>query len=360
MSDAPRLHTSAMEGSGSYNRHAAIPASGGALALPLLENAARQIPLEPSDRPIVFADYGSSQGRNSLAPVRAAVAVLRTRTDKRRPIVVCHTDLPANDFSVLFDVVETDPESYLREDANVFPCAIGRSFYQSVFPPEYVDLGWSSYAAVWLSQIPTSIPGHFFIPCCTGAVRAAFDRQAATDWETFLSCRAAELRPGGRLVVALPSLAEDGSIAFAPIMDDANALVADEVAAGSITAHERERMILASCPRRERDLLAPFATTGQFHGLRVEHCSTSAAADMAWTDYERDGDPHALAAKRASFFRAVFVPSLLSALAPSRSAQDRQAVADRLEAGLRRRLLGRLARIDHLVGVISVAKQGDR
>jgi hypothetical protein len=200
-----------MGGKGFYNKYAAIPASGGALALPLLEEAARQIILDSSDRPIVIADYGSSQGKNSLAPMRAAIAVLRTRVGPQRPIVIYHTDLPANDFSTLFEVLESDPASYLWEEYSVFPGAIGRSFYRPILPPSYVDLAWSSYAAVWLSQIQD----HFFIPCTGGAVRAEFEHQAALDWKTFLSLRATELRPDGRLVVALPSLADDGTTAFA-------------------------------------------------------------------------------------------------------------------------------------------------
>ena len=129
-----------MEGKGFYNEYAAIPASGGALALPLLEEAARQISLDSTDRPIVMADYGSSQGKNSLAPMRAAIAVLRARVGAQRPIVVYHTDLPANDFSTLFEVLESDPASYLREEHSVFPSAIGRSFYRPILPPSHVDL----------------------------------------------------------------------------------------------------------------------------------------------------------------------------------------------------------------------------
>jgi SAM dependent carboxyl methyltransferase len=97
--DAPRVHVGAMEGKGAYNRNAAMPASGAALAIPLLEKAAQQIRFDSDDRPIVIADYGSSQGKNSLAPMRAAVAALRMGAGRQRPIFVCHTDLPANDFS---------------------------------------------------------------------------------------------------------------------------------------------------------------------------------------------------------------------------------------------------------------------
>src|SRR3984893_13306786 len=132
MSDAPRVHVSAMEGKGAYNRNAAIPASGGAFAIPLLERAAQQITLDHGDRPIVIADYGSSQGKNSLAPMRAAVSVLRKRIGRERAVSVCHTDLPGNDFSTLFELLESDPNSYVLGDDKVYPYAIGRSFYKSV------------------------------------------------------------------------------------------------------------------------------------------------------------------------------------------------------------------------------------
>jgi hypothetical protein len=360
ISDGQKPPASVMEGNGFYNKYAAIPAAGGALALPLLEQAARLIHLDSCDRPIVIADYGSSQGKNSLAPMRAAIAVLRARAGPERPIMVYHTDLPANDFNTLFEVLESDSESYVQAKLNVFPSAIGRSFYQRVLPPSYVDLAWSSYAAVWLSRVPRQIPDHFFIPCSTGAVRAEFERQAALDWEAFLALRATELRPGGRLVVALPSLADDGTIALAPIMDHANAALSELVATGLITAEERGRMTLASCPRRQRDLLAPFAGHGQFKGLTVEGCMTSVGADTAWAEYELDKDAEALAWKRALFFRAIFLPSLAQSLGPSRGTEQRQAFGAVLEAGLSPTLSGLSNSVDHLVGMIAVERAETR
>jgi len=357
MPDTPTLRVSVMEGEGAYGRHSRIPAAGGGMAIPMLEDAARRIALEAGDRPIVIADYGSSDGKNSLAPMSAAIAVLRERIGRERPIIVCHTDLPGNDFSTLIGLIESDPESYARHDPAVFPCAIGRSFYRGVFPPAHVDLGWSSYAAVWLSQIPRQIPDHFFIPCCTGPIRAEFDRQAALDWEAFLALRASELRPGGRLVIALPSLAHDGSMDIAPLMDHANAVLTELVDAGVVSVEERSRMTIASCPRRERDLLAPFTERGQFMGLTVEHISTRDIPDGMWTDYALDGDAMALASKRALFFRVIFVPSIVQALAVTRSGEERRAFADRLEEGVRQRLARAPARINSLVGTIVLAKQ---
>ena len=125
--------------------------------------------------------------------------------------MVVHVDQHANDFNTLFDVFHNDSERYSVDDPNVFPFAIGRSFYDNVFPREQVDLGWCSYAAVWLSRIAALIPDHFLYLGSTGEVRAAFDLQAADDWRLFLSLRTRELRAGGRLVVVLPGLSDGGS-----------------------------------------------------------------------------------------------------------------------------------------------------
>jgi hypothetical protein len=77
-----------MEGKGSYNRHATLPADGATLALPLLEKAIEGLELGSGNGPIVLADYGSSQGRNSMIPMRVAIRVLRKRIGPSRPLVL--------------------------------------------------------------------------------------------------------------------------------------------------------------------------------------------------------------------------------------------------------------------------------
>ena len=66
-SDQPSSHSAPMEGGGAYNRGAAVQAAHADLVLPLLEAAARRVPLDATDAPLVLADYGCSQGVNSLA-----------------------------------------------------------------------------------------------------------------------------------------------------------------------------------------------------------------------------------------------------------------------------------------------------
>jgi hypothetical protein len=348
-----------MEGNGAYNRYAKLPADGAALATPFLEAALKKIALEPGHQPIVIADYGSSQGKNSLAPMQVAIRSLRTRIGADRAISVFHIDQPANDFNSLFGVLSSDPGRYSRNDDLVYPCAIGKSFYGQVLPSNSVHLAWSSYAVVWLSRIPCLIPGHIFPPRSTGEVRAAFERQGAKDWETFLSLRAREMRPGARLVVVLPTLPRDGSTGFAGLIDHANEVLGEMVEEGSITADERAAMVLGSYPRRKEELLAPFKN-GEFQNLILEECEIFELPDTAWAAYRANGDAHGLAHQQASFFRAAFVPSLASALTTNNDDNGEVILrfADSFRDRLVRHVAGHPAPYDTCVEICVFAKSG--
>lgn len=307
---------------------------------------------------MVIADYGSSQGKNSLAPMRAAVEILRPRIGPDRAVFIFHVDQPSNDFNSLFEVLSGDPDRYAAGDANVFPSAIGRSFYEQVLPAESVHLGWCSYAAVWLSRIPGRIPGHFIPVRAAGPPLAAFARQAAEDWEAFLGLRARELRPGGRLVLVFPGRNDERLTGFEDLMDHANAALGEMVEAREIQSEERERMVLATYPRTKGELIAPFEADGQFRGLRVDHYELLSLPDAAWADYERDRDVRALATKHAMFFRAVFVPSLASALDRVHAGDTAalNAFADHLQERIVRRLAASPAPTHTFVQTMVVAK----
>jgi hypothetical protein len=348
----------AMEGQGSYNRHARLPAGGGALALPHLERAIADVPLGSGVEPVVIAEYGSSQGKNSLAPMALAISAVRARTGQDRPILVCHEDQPSNDFNALFELLHSHPDRYQLADPYVFPCAIGRSFYEGVLPENFVHVGWSSYAAMWISRIPALIPGHIFFARSKGEVRAAFERQGASDWQAFLSLRARELRPGGCLVVVVPGADEGGDSGMEGIFDHANAVLGEMVSEGAITADERRRMVLNVWPRRKADLVAPFDRNGRLGSLALKDSDTRLLRDAAWDEYEKDGDAQVFAEKHAMFFRAIFAPTLASALTRVREddAAAFAAFADRLSTGLRRRLEAKPAHMHSLVQIVVVTK----
>ncbi|HLH05560.1 MAG TPA: hypothetical protein VKX25_22520 [Bryobacteraceae bacterium] len=311
----------AMEGGGAYNAHARLQASGAALAFPLLVEALDKVSTGPEERPLVIADYGSSQGKNSLVPVEIAVSAFRKRFGPTRPIMVFHIDRSENDFNSLFDVLQRDEHRYTASDPHVFPAAIGRSFYDAVLPPESVDLGWCSYAAIWLSRAPARIPGHIVAIRSDNGVRFAFALQAGADWQQFLERRAAELRPGARLVVVLPGIDEDGQTGYEALFDNGNAVLVSLEEDGILRREERARMVLAAYPRRRAELEAPFGSAS-LSGLSLEHYEMSAFDDPAWLQYQQDGDAQALGLKRALLFRATFLPTLLAAASPDRTAAD--------------------------------------
>jgi SAM dependent carboxyl methyltransferase len=189
----------AMEGGGFYNKHSSAQAAGIARMLMLLETAGNAVAV--GDESLVIADYGASQGRNSMVPMRLAIETLRAKHGVTKPVLVYHTDLPSNDFTSLFKALKDDPNSYLRGASAIYPAAVGRSFFDTILPPSHVHLGWSSWAVHWLSQKSVDATDHVSPTLSTiPAVRAAASGQSAVDWERFLTARASELRTGGRLL----------------------------------------------------------------------------------------------------------------------------------------------------------------
>lgn len=348
MRSTSRPGSGGMEGDGAYNRHAKFQADGSTIALLLIQEAAEKIEISCGNEPVVIADYGSSQGRNSLKPMRATIETLRGRIGSNHPIMVYHIDLPVNDFNSLFKTLDGDADSYTRFAANVYSCAVGRSFYENVLPAECVHIGWSAYAVQWLSRIPAVPVDHFWFARLNAAARAIYERQAAEDWENFLALRASELRPGGRLVVVCPGVGDCQTIA-----DHVDPVITDMVNEGAIGTDERARMVIAGWQRSERDYLAPFHRDGRFRNLTVEHCESVPRADRIWEQYQRDGDVETFATKQAAHFRATFVPSLAAVLTRADDGETRRAFADRIEHGLKQRLLREptpySARVDTIV-----------
>jgi hypothetical protein len=347
-----------MEGEGAYNQNSYTQAGRGFATGPLLEQAARLIDLDTGGQPISVADYGSSQGRNSLGPLRAAIAVLRERFGTERAICVTHTDLPDNDFSSLFRMLYTDADSYLNGEPNVYANAVGRSFYESVLPPAQVSLGWCASAAHWPSCIAARVPGHYWSLRATGSERLAFEAQCTSDWRKFLSLRARELRPTGRLVVAQGGLDEAGYVGHEALHDAANDSLAELVAKGILGADERSGMVVAGCGRDRIRLLEPFAATGSFAGLFVEHCEVFRMPDAAWDAYCEHRDKQKLAEQRARWFRAAFTPTLASQLDPSRPPADRRSFSEMLETALTRRLTDALLAMPIMSAAVVLVRDG--
>ena len=114
---------------------------------------------------------------------------------------------------------------------------MGRSFYRQILPAGSVTLGWSAWAVQWLSRTPCAIPDQVQVAYSRDpAAKAAFARQAEEDWRTFLTHRASELCPGGRLVVLTMALTETGDFGYRAVLEAMNEslreLVASRLRAG--------------------------------------------------------------------------------------------------------------------------------
>ncbi|PZQ50197.1 MAG: SAM-dependent methyltransferase [Rhodovulum sulfidophilum] len=328
-----------MAGGGDYNRASEVQAAGSSPALPLFRTAAERAPLGAPDRPLVIADYGASEGRNSMGPIGAAIGVLRRRAGASREIAVAHTDLPENDFTTLATLLATDPASYLRGATGVFPAMVGRSFYEQILPSGSVTLGWSAWAAQWLSRVPGPIPDQIQVAFSRdAATRKLYATRAAEDWRDFLTHRAAELVPGGRLVVLTMALDDTGDFGYRPLLEAMYATLGELVAEGLVTRAEAAAMAIPTVGRSRADLLAPFGAGGAFAGLRVELAEVFAGEDLIWADFERDGDAQTWARRWTDFSRASVFPTLASRIEGPDAAARRAAFTEALAAGMTRRV----------------------
>ena len=276
-----------MAGGGWYNDHSAPQHVAGDYGLPLLTSAAESVPLS-AEREVLVADYGSSQGRNSLRPMRVAIDTLRGRLPSAAPISIVHTDLPDNDFAALFTTLRDDPLSYLRDDPGVFAYAAGRSFYERIFPPARVSLGWTSITVHWLSSAPVPIGRHIFSPLAEPHERAAYARQAEADWRHFLGHRKEELVTGGRLVVVGSGADADGRSGAEGLMQIANAVLLEMVDEGSLQARRIRADGAADLLPQSRRVrrLAPCGTTGR--GIRARGVLGSRPARSVVVEFSAD------------------------------------------------------------------------
>ncbi|MGH3677356.1 MAG: SAM-dependent methyltransferase [Mycobacterium sp.] len=340
--------------SASYTAGSRLQAAGLRPAVMLFEQAADVVPLPRAPQPIGIADYGASTGHNSLLPIGAAIAVLRRRTRPDQSILVAHTDVPDNDFTALFRTLAEDPDTYLRGDSATFASAVGRSFYNQILPSNSINLGWSSWAIQWLSKTPAPIPDHVLVAYSSDeGIFAQYAKQAAHDWHEFIAFRGRELRRGGRLVVMTPAVDDEGEFGFRPLFAGILDTLDELRGAGFLTEDEVHRMCIPIVARSAADFFAPFAPSGRFEQLQIDHLEVFDAEDRFWSQYQVDGDATAFGAQWAAFARAAVLPTLASALEGGHADPRREQFFDRLEAGVAARLAAAPERIQiqlaHLV-----------
>jgi hypothetical protein len=250
------------------------------------------------------------------------VVGLRRRT--AQPLQPVFSDLASNDFNRLVANLEGARRRGLFA-AGVYPGAVGGSFYGPLLPPGTVHLATCFNAIHWLDRLPPvpltdhvayrrphpSRPGVAVPP----RVTAAFRRQAERDLVRFLECRARELVPGGRLLLATPGDTDQARVAdgLADVLNDA---CLDLVAAGRLRREEYERLTMPCYFRTMEELLAPVQREDSpvFGAFAVDRAGALEVPTPFAVAFQRDGDVAAYAAAYTGFLRAISEPVVRAAL----------------------------------------------
>ncbi len=354
MTTQAAIANKAMEGAGFYNRNSDLQAAGIELALPHFLAAAREVELGDASAPLVIADYGASQGRNSMRPMGLGIDVLRGRVGAERPIEVIHTDLPSNDFASLFGTLH-EPSSYLSDRPRVFPSAIGRSYFEPILPAGRVRLGWNTWTLHWLSRSPVEPTDHLAaVLSASQSDRQAARRQSAHDWTTFLAARSAEMAPGAKLV-SLSMGATPEVHGWDWVLGELWQAAVEMADEDLLTPLELARFTVPVAGRTTAELQAPFAA-GPFFGLSLDHAQVVSAPDPFWEDYQANGDAELLGRRWAGMLRAVCGPIVTMAFA---ARPDSAGLVEDLFRRLQSRVAASPRRHEHFVAIATISKTGD-
>lgn len=331
----------AMRGSGYYSDHtvgakAVIDAAGD-----LVLEALGEMAPTPSAAAFAIADFGAADGGTSLDLMRRIVGAVR-RTAPERPISITYTDLPHNDFSVLFRRLHGligEATSPLAALDNVYTFASGTSFYRPIFPDGTLSLGFSATAMHWLSRRPALIVDHVQAVGASPAERALFHAQSMEDWTTILLARARELAPGGRLVLANFCVDEAGrylgGTGGVDMFDTFARHWRDLARSGAISEAEYQAGTLQQFYKSVEDFTAPFRDPGSAvsrAGLQLTHVSTRVTPCPFAARFRAERDGAAFARAYLPTLRSWTESSFFSALDAARPLGERQAIVDRFYA----------------------------
>jgi gibberellin A4 carboxyl methyltransferase len=325
--------TEGMVGGGYYDAHSSFQAKTAASVAALLQQAVAALTM-PANGEVTVADYGCSEGRNSMATVTTALGLLAGRGASGLSVV--HNDLPTNDWNTLARNLSS-PGSYLAKYPRACALFAPRGFFEQVVPPSSITLGTSGSAAHWLSRQPPDLamPRSLYRSDAPPAELAKILKQAAADWEAFLAARAEELRPGGVLLVQM--LGSDGTtnpvqVSAAGLLRLMYECALALVDAGEVPQDVYARYCFPVVPRTIDEATAP--VTGALAGkLELLHCGLTEVPSPYQLALEKTGDVAAFAKGYTAFTRAFSESSLREGLFRYGKASA-DALADRFYAAM--------------------------
>jgi gibberellin A4 carboxyl methyltransferase len=306
--------TEGMVGGGYYDAHSSFQAKVAASGAQLLQQAVAALTM-PSNAEVTVADYGCSEGRNSMATVTTALGLLAARG--ARGFAVVHNDLPTTDWNTLARNL-SGPGSYFTKYPQARALFAPRGFFEQVTTPASITLGTSGSAAHWLSRQPPNLdmPRSLYRSDAPPPELAKIMKQAAADWQAFLAARAEELQPGGVLLVQM--LGSDGSVnparvSAAGLLRLMNECVLALVDAGEIPREVYARYCFPVVPRTIEEARAPIEGP-LADRLELLHCGLTAVPSPYQLALEKTGDVASFAKSYTAFTRAFSESSLREGL----------------------------------------------
>ncbi|CAL9064329.1 unnamed protein product [Musa banksii] len=205
--------TSYLKNSQAQARHARamlhfLEATLSAMKLPLLEDGGT----------FAVADLGCSCGTNTLflmGIIVEHVSKMYAALGHDSPeFQVFFSDLPCNDFNVLFQLLPPQLSSSsleqclaaAEEQRSYYAAGVPGSFYGRLFPSRSINVFNSTFSLHWLSQVPERVTdkrspaynrGRVFVHGASADTAAAYKQQFQADLASFLRARAVEMKVGG-------------------------------------------------------------------------------------------------------------------------------------------------------------------
>jgi cyclopropane-fatty-acyl-phospholipid synthase len=250
--------------------------------------------------------------------MRTAVEAVRRR-DRELPVLAVHNDVLTSDFSQLFRNIAS-PDGFLALDGGpVYVVAAAGSFFAQVVPTATVRLGMCSNAAHWLREQPRlDTPDGMYLADITGKAREALGAQAAGDWTEFLGARAAELAPGGRLLVqgigatSIDGREEVSASRLLRVMWEVATGLADD---GQLDPEVLNGYVFPAYCRSVAEVTEPCRKGGPLADrLEVVSADVDEVPNPYWERFERDGDAPAYAKAYVEFVRAFAESTMLEHL----------------------------------------------
>ncbi len=292
-----------MKGGGFYDAHSEYQHRVILAGEARIRHAIATLDLDGIAGALTISDYGAGTGATSVLAVHAAIRAIRER-GATLPIVAVHNDLPTSDFSSLFELAAA-AGGYLGEPGPIYSTAAAGSFFGQVVADGSVHLGLCSNAAHWFREQPDVGPveGMYF-SAAKGKAGERLAAQAAEDWRSFLGARAAELAPGGRLLVQ--GIATDGSqVSAAGLLDQMWRVCRDLVHEELLDSETVARYIFPVYCRSKKEVASPVEPGGALAArLTLVSSKLEEVPNPYWEQLGRDGDAQAYARTYSDFVRA--------------------------------------------------------